>query len=778
MLHKVVMEVMGIMHKLIYCEFEQIIRDFYKPINKDDLSKTLLKAGLKESEYGCVEQIDKHQLSKIRRLNGGVDVNKDIVEFYYDEDIDERTIGYFQSHILPNIGKSHYLDLIAQFNKLIQSDTFIDPKQASIYVRLSEIAEQAIASTMNMNSNTMSERTTKESKEHEARKKVAEFLAKVFIYCIQQKRELKNMSLTPVHNLMNQNPKFTGRTELLQELSKNFWDGSHIQILSGMPGVGKTQVALEFAYQNMHKYSTIWWIDAEDETTMLESCSAYLRCKNISNLNHSTQNFCDFFNQYEDYWLLIYDNAEFSSTKRKQMLDSYIPKNRKNGNVLITSRCKNDFYSISPIIVDAFTPSEAIGFVRGNLEKDQLKGDKYLARRLGFSPLALSYAVAYIKQTPSCNCLGYLKKLSKKGVGLFEIGDDISLDYYKKTVRAAFMVSIEEFNEKSENGDKFMSAVLEFIYATAYFPSNNIDLNLITSFCNSFSPTLNEILHDNCLCDKLVRILVSCSLFFVVANPITEYRHKYNCQILGVHRLFQEILASEMSPIFPKEWNQFYGSFPYKVQIKAGQLLPRTITGEIADFSSDDIMSIYQLLFMKIQYLRSCPGAMKNTIGTIDGIEKALSYIGDCEKSISFDYLAKYWYYSEDWDVHAAIKGLHNYSYRLLYLYLDFLRMIIRTVLLNDGHLVGLHHLDEYGEELATAIVNIYASLIFSFSLPERATKQELDENIGNFRIYIQDTLAQEGSIIFNDMMGHMPKSLNANDILKNTKMEDDTDEL
>ena len=94
---KLSVEVVNAVHKLIYCEFEQIIGQYYKPVNKDELSKTLLKAGLEEPEYGCVDRIDKHQLSKIRRISGGVDVNKDIVEFYYDKGAEERTRKYFRS---------------------------------------------------------------------------------------------------------------------------------------------------------------------------------------------------------------------------------------------------------------------------------------------------------------------------------------------------------------------------------------------------------------------------------------------------------------------------------------------------------------------------------------------------------------------------------------------------------------------------------------------------------------------------------------------------------
>ena len=57
------------------------------------------------------------------------------------------------------------------------------------------------------------------------------------------------------------NPVFTGRGDLLQSLSLGFQTGE-AQALSGLGGVGKTRVALEYVYQHDHEYSYIFWLKA------------------------------------------------------------------------------------------------------------------------------------------------------------------------------------------------------------------------------------------------------------------------------------------------------------------------------------------------------------------------------------------------------------------------------------------------------------------------------------------------------------------------------------
>ena len=68
------------------------------------------------------------------------------------------------------------------------------------------------------------------------------------------------------------NPNFTGRDALLAELHAALTSGraaAVTQAISGLGGVGKTQLAAEYAYRSAHEYSVVWWVRAEDPATAL-----------------------------------------------------------------------------------------------------------------------------------------------------------------------------------------------------------------------------------------------------------------------------------------------------------------------------------------------------------------------------------------------------------------------------------------------------------------------------------------------------------------------------
>src|SRR5436190_396624 len=59
------------------------------------------------------------------------------------------------------------------------------------------------------------------------------------------------------------NEFFTAREELLTQLNAAFSSsesGIMKQVLSGLPGVGKTQIAIEYAYRYRETYHTILWV--------------------------------------------------------------------------------------------------------------------------------------------------------------------------------------------------------------------------------------------------------------------------------------------------------------------------------------------------------------------------------------------------------------------------------------------------------------------------------------------------------------------------------------
>jgi hypothetical protein len=64
------------------------------------------------------------------------------------------------------------------------------------------------------------------------------------------------------------NPNFTGRANLLTQLRRNLTSAHAAAVLQaqtvhGLGGVGKTQLAVEYAHRHATDYDLIWWITAE-----------------------------------------------------------------------------------------------------------------------------------------------------------------------------------------------------------------------------------------------------------------------------------------------------------------------------------------------------------------------------------------------------------------------------------------------------------------------------------------------------------------------------------
>ncbi|HEV3287661.1 MAG TPA: helix-turn-helix domain-containing protein, partial [Streptosporangiaceae bacterium] len=72
-------------------------------------------------------------------------------------------------------------------------------------------------------------------------------------------------AMPQVWHIPARNPGFTGRDDLLAQVRERLLAGDKavVQALHGMGGVGKTQLAAEYAHRFAGAYDLAWWINAE-----------------------------------------------------------------------------------------------------------------------------------------------------------------------------------------------------------------------------------------------------------------------------------------------------------------------------------------------------------------------------------------------------------------------------------------------------------------------------------------------------------------------------------
>jgi hypothetical protein len=73
------------------------------------------------------------------------------------------------------------------------------------------------------------------------------------------------------------NWSFTGREDLLEELAAGLGRGTATaitQAIAGLGGVGKTSLAVEYAYRQQAAFDVVWWLRAEEPATLFGDFTA------------------------------------------------------------------------------------------------------------------------------------------------------------------------------------------------------------------------------------------------------------------------------------------------------------------------------------------------------------------------------------------------------------------------------------------------------------------------------------------------------------------------
>ncbi|OAQ99620.1 hypothetical protein LLEC1_04744 [Akanthomyces lecanii] len=257
---------------------------------------------------------------------------------------------------------------------------------------------------------------------------------------------------------------FSGRNDLLQEMynallvcPSNEVDVLRSMALVGIGGIGKTQIALEYAYRFRGRYSGIFWVRSETEMELQQSLAALAKelglCQGAVAEDKAVELVTSWLNSNPlieltaHSWLLVFDNAEHVSTIRR-----YWPHNPR-GNVIVTSQ-KHSFGGLatSQVTVQPLSTEEGSSLILSHMHLDDSARPQAeeLSVELGGCPLAIAHYAGFC--VASHLTLQEILDTFQRRMMTAEIwscSSNASLMQYEKTLKTVWDAALASLNPSS-----------------------------------------------------------------------------------------------------------------------------------------------------------------------------------------------------------------------------------------------------------------------------------------------------------------------------------------
>jgi hypothetical protein len=243
-----------------------------------------------------------------------------------------------------------------------------------------------------------------------------------------------------VTNLPPRNPDFSGRAALLEELHKTLTSRGATAVVQaatvhGLGGVGKTQLALEYAHRYAADYDVIWWVPSEQPVAIPGLLTGLARRLGVPEQADQAELLSSLWDELRQRsrWLVVYDNAQ-----GPRELAPHRPPGGA-GRVLITSRASTWERATAAVRLDVLDRDESVAFLRRRTASSDTVSLAALAAALGDLPLALEQAAAYMEETRTTPAV-YVDLYREHGAELLALGEPLTTE---QTVATTWQVTLD-----------------------------------------------------------------------------------------------------------------------------------------------------------------------------------------------------------------------------------------------------------------------------------------------------------------------------------------------
>ncbi len=346
------------------------------------------------------------------------------------------------------------------------------------------------------------------------------------------------------------NPFFTGREQILRQLHEALGQQQTTNItqsyaLCGLGGIGKTHIAVEYAYRYYPEYSAVFWLHADDEERLFASIVALSDALKLP-LDHNRERdravvaVLRWLTTHRG-WLLIIDNVD-----DLVLVQRVLPAARQ-GALLMTTRHQAIGTLACAIEVPVMEPKEGSQlFLRRAkllapqtpMEQSAYDDDptvQMIVEALGGLPLAIDQAGAYLEET-HCTLLDFWQYYQTHQSYLLCRRGEQSLDY-PLSVSTMLRISLEKI-------ERCNPAVLDLLQCCAFLHPDAIPLALFVQAGETLGPTLAAAAQEDGALDALIAYLLQYSLI----------RRNSDAQHISMHRLVQVVIKEDMAPSLRQMW--------------------------------------------------------------------------------------------------------------------------------------------------------------------------------------------------------------------------------
>jgi tetratricopeptide (TPR) repeat protein len=308
--------------------------------------------------------------------------------------------------------------------------------------------------------------------------------------------------------------------------------------IHGLGGVGKTQLAVEYAYSQDSQYDVVWWVQCDAPATLAADYAALARALSLPEAHVEGQADIKaaqrWLNEGGDRWLLVFDNAG-----DPEHLTAYLPR-ADAGHVLITSRNPAWGRLARPVQLRPLGVEAAAAFLMRRSGRETHASDEEcsaatdLANDLGGLPLVLEQAAAYVEETGG-SLAAYLRLYRRREAEL--LADDETEPDHQTTVLTTWELAFGRVTETD--------GAVDLLRLCSYLASEAIPRDVLASHAERLPGSLPTILSDELETDRAIRALRRYSLVEVVDD-----------RTLSVHRMVQAVCRHRLSAEDRRTWAQ------------------------------------------------------------------------------------------------------------------------------------------------------------------------------------------------------------------------------